>query len=303
MSDFIANTLASASAGLVSKLLCHPLDTCKAKLQAEVSFKGFRDVIVKTLKNDGIRGFYQGIGPVIVGGIPGVCVYIGSYEYCKAYLDNEKSLDKYPFAVYFSSGMTAEIVCCSIFVPVDVIKERLQVQSKEFKDRRFYNGSYDAFTKICKEEGLRGLYKGYGATVFSYGPFSALYFLFYEESKKKLFKHRYGEEKKYEQLSLQDNLICSAVSGSLASFLTNPLDLAKLRFQIQRDIKNSEPNSVSLKTRYSGLIDALIKINKAEGLTGLFRGAMARVLFFTPATAITMALYEEFQPLMKNSVQ
>lgn len=31
-----------------------------------------------------------------------------------------------------------------------------------------------------KIEGIRGLYRAYGATVMSFGPFSALYFLFYE---------------------------------------------------------------------------------------------------------------------------
>jgi hypothetical protein len=30
---------------------------------------------------------------------------------------------------------------------------------------------------------VRGLYRAYGATVMSFGPFSALYFLFYEKMK------------------------------------------------------------------------------------------------------------------------
>lgn len=34
-----------------------------------------------------------------------------------------------------------------------------------------------------KSEGLRGLYKAYGATVLSFGPFSGLYFMFYETVK------------------------------------------------------------------------------------------------------------------------
>ena len=34
-----------------------------------------------------------------------------------------------------------------------------------------------------KTEGARGLYRAYGATVMSFGPFSALYFMFYEYAK------------------------------------------------------------------------------------------------------------------------
>jgi hypothetical protein len=38
-----------------------------------------------------------------------------------------------------------------------------------------------ALRSIFREEGVRGVYRGYGATLFSFGPFSALYFVFYEE--------------------------------------------------------------------------------------------------------------------------
>ena len=77
-----------------------------------------------------------------------------------------------------------------MFVPVDVVKERLQVQIQTplgnpgtglVKGLPMYNGSLDALIQICRHEGLKGIYKGYGATLLTYGPFSALYFFLYEE--------------------------------------------------------------------------------------------------------------------------
>ncbi len=80
-----------------------------------------------------------------------------------------------------------------VFVPVDVIKERLQVtrnlaplslQTSPAAGPSAlpqYRNSWDAFRQILRSEGLRGAYKGYSATLLSYGPFSALYFLFYEK--------------------------------------------------------------------------------------------------------------------------
>jgi hypothetical protein len=70
-----------------------------------------------------------------------------------------------------------------------VVKERLQVQSSvnaiggaaAKHSLPQYSNSMDALIKIGRQEGLAGIYKGYGATLFSYGPFSALYFLLYEE--------------------------------------------------------------------------------------------------------------------------
>ena len=43
-----------------------------------------------------------------------------------------------------------------------------------------YTSDLDAFRQITKVEGFRGLYRAYGATVASFGPFSAFYFMFYE---------------------------------------------------------------------------------------------------------------------------
>lgn len=46
-----------------------------------------------------------------------------------------------------------------------------------------YNSDLDAIRQILRSEGTRGFYRAYGATVMSFGPFSALYFLFYEKLK------------------------------------------------------------------------------------------------------------------------
>ena len=46
-----------------------------------------------------------------------------------------------------------------------------------------YKNDLDAIRQILRSEGTRGLYRAYGATVMSFGPFSALYFLFYEKLK------------------------------------------------------------------------------------------------------------------------
>ena len=151
---------------------------------------GIRDAVSTTIRNEGIRGFYPGIGAVLVGGVPGIVIYISTYEKSRDFLAATfPVLSRYPSLSYLCSGMIAEIACCTVFVPVDVIKERLQIQSiiststtlSSDQMKMKYRGSYDALRTIVRSEGLRGIYKGYGATLLSYGPFSALYFLLYEE--------------------------------------------------------------------------------------------------------------------------
>jgi hypothetical protein len=89
---------------------------------------------------------------------------------------------KYPSLLYLGSGILAEAFSCVLWVPVDVIKERMQVQ-KQRSSPYYYRNTFHAITKIMETEKISGLYRGYGATMLSFGPFSALYFMFYEQSK------------------------------------------------------------------------------------------------------------------------
>lgn len=106
----VVNIASSALAGLISRLVCHPIDTCKAKIQSGDTFRGVSDVVTKTLKHEGVRGFYQGIGAALFGGIPGVCIYISTYEASKAHLNSYSWMAANPFVSYFLSGMAAEAV-------------------------------------------------------------------------------------------------------------------------------------------------------------------------------------------------
>jgi hypothetical protein len=124
---------------------------------------------------------YRGFAIHILGSIPAGFLYFGSYEFFKRHSLKYPYLQEHPFISYLLGGMFAETVSCIFFVPVDVIKERRQVQAnlKSFR----YSNDVDAIRQVLKSEGLRGLYRAYGATVMSFGPFSAFYFLFYEKMK------------------------------------------------------------------------------------------------------------------------
>lgn len=192
--EFYPTVLGSASAGLIARLACHPIDTMKSRLQAGQTV-GIREPSFREL-----RALYRGVGAVVVGGVPGVCIYMTSYEMTKDFLSNQPLFSGSSFATYFTAGMIAEAACCTIFVPVDVIKERLQVQitshdapvatGHRLRELHHYHGSWHALMQISKNEGFRGVYKGYSATLLSYGPFSALYFFLYEEVKKRALNHQ-----------------------------------------------------------------------------------------------------------------
>merc|ERR1719162_1897829 len=91
-------------------------------------------------------------------------------------------------------------------------------------------------------------------------------------------------------------LLCSSGAGALSSWITSPLDMAKLRIQIEQgSVSNTNKMHRQPLTNNRGMIYVLRNIFFHEGLSGLFRGAGARVLHFTPSAAITMTFYEKIR--------
>jgi len=241
--------LASATAGVISRSLCHPLDTCKARLQNPGSeFTSTLQVVRQTLRHEGIGGLYRGLGTVISIGTPAFVLYLATYEQAKkTFLGMPALQGDYAFLGHFGAGMAAETVSCLVYVPVDVVKERLQVQRRLRSGHEIsgtlpmYRGTWHALSTIMQTEGLRGVYRGYGATLLSFGPFSAFYFLFYEKFKQ--WSATSVGVTKQEDVPFHLTLASAAGAGALASLITNPVDLVRLRLQVQRG--SSSPSSSS----------------------------------------------------------
>ena len=73
MTDLWATCLGSATAGLISRIFCHPLDTIKARLQARggESFGGGLNALRVTVAEEGVRGLYRGCGITVTRAAPG----------------------------------------------------------------------------------------------------------------------------------------------------------------------------------------------------------------------------------------
>lgn len=309
-------SLVSALWGIIGstwgKIVSHPIDTIKARLQV-IPGSTFNlekgSVIINSgreiLKNDGVKGFYKGLPTAIVGGIPGAFLYFGAYEYWKKKTLEYDFFQRHSFISYLSAGMFAETIAWLVFVPTDVLKERLQVQSK--LNTYNYKSDANAFVQIIKGEGVRGLYKAYPATVFSFGPFSALYFLFYENIKGVFVSNdanTYLDKVKsssHVQIGFFQSMLSSMIAGAAAGFLTNPLDLVKLRLQVQRGSKAATGKTTE-GFQYRHMVDGLIQVVSKEGYLALWNGSMARIWTNIPTVAIAMSIIEFTKPHMEKFI-
>ena len=134
-----------------------------------------------------------------------------------------------------------------------------------------------ALSVTLKSEGLVGLWKGYGATLLRDVPFSAIYWGVYENFRPK-------------EYNFQQNFVAGAVSGTIASTITLPMDVIKTRLQMELGEKIVHDRGGNNKTMKSVAIAK--EIIKTEGIKGLFSGLTPRLVKVAPACAIMISSYE-----------
>lgn len=77
------------------------------------------------------------------------------------------------------------------------------------------------------------------------------------------------------------HIVAGTLAGALASLVTHPADVVKTRLQVLQ----------AARTR--GTFGILLDIARTERLTGLFRGASARIVRRTLMAAINWSIYEQ----------
>lgn len=90
------NSFSGAAAGVASGIVTCPLDVIKTKLQAQGGFRqqqssenppssraiyrGLIGTARTIIQQDGIRGMYRGLGPMLLGYLPTWAVYMSVYD-------------------------------------------------------------------------------------------------------------------------------------------------------------------------------------------------------------------------------
>jgi hypothetical protein len=303
---------ASVISGIATRIPLHPVDTIKSQVQ---SFSTPISMLT-LLREQKLKNLYSGFGVTCLVSIPGVTLYFSSYEFCKKALYKRFGIPETEtnHTINFVSGLFAEAVSCVVWVPGDIMKERLQIQQlKNSNITTRYNGPFAILRDVYQKEGLlRGIYRGYWATLISFGPYSAFYLMFYQMFKDKASQFIGADPS---QPSLPLAFCAGGIAGATASLLTAPLDLIKIRLQMQRAVATNSAISPSSSTQinpstqkyiinysYKNVSDGLKTVYKEGGVKGLFKGAGARMAFSAPAAAITISLWDTIRNSISNAM-
>jgi solute carrier family 25 citrate transporter 1 len=306
--------IAGGASGLLSRLVTHPMDTMKSRMQVGGS---------KTFLN--INGAYKGFGAVAIGSPVASGMYFMGYETTKACLKSVRRDDDDQQTLVLENvltGIVAQALAGIAYTPVDVVKERMQVSSVLPTHLKTNNGvdyrnALDAVRTILKNEGVKnGLMRGYWAQNFVWWPWSACYFAAYEKglemfrrtksNAKEGEKEEEEEEEYYRYVS--PHAASAFTAATCATVLTHPLDLCKTRVQTMTSSSSSSDSSndsSSAKTkagvRRGNVVEKLTMrrvftdVVRKEGFFALYRGVWARILSVAPGSAISFYAYESIR--------
>jgi solute carrier family 25 carnitine/acylcarnitine transporter 20/29 len=81
---------------------------------------------------------------------------------------------------FFAAGSFAGVCSALSYCPAELVKLRLQMQHIDAASTVRYSGTFDCFRHILRTEGIRGLYRGIGATLWRDIPATGAWYGGYE---------------------------------------------------------------------------------------------------------------------------
>ncbi|OCT85955.1 hypothetical protein XELAEV_18024126mg [Xenopus laevis] len=256
--ELCASLLAGGAAGMSVDLILFPLDTIKTRLQSPLGFS----------KSGGFRGIYAGVPSTAVGSFPNAAAFFVTYESAKRFLGSDSSYLS-PI-IHMAAASLGELVACLIRVPSEVIKQRAQVSPS--------STTYQMLSVTLREEGIKGLYRGYKSTVLREIPFSLVQFPLWEFLKN-LWSWKQGRA-----VDCWQSAVCGAFAGGFAAAVTTPLDVAKTRIMLAKAGSGVANGNV---------LFALHEIWRTQGIMGLFAGVIPRMTMISLGGFIFLGAYDK----------
>ncbi|KOS22490.1 Mitochondrial phosphate carrier protein 3 [Escovopsis weberi] len=177
---------------------------------------------------------------------------------------------------YYAACTVGGMLACGIthtaVTPLDFVKTRRQI------DPRLYTGNFQAWGKIYRADGIRGIFTGWSPTFFGYSIQGAFKYGWYEYFKK-TYSDMAGPEA---ALKYKTGLYFAASASAefLADIALCPLEAVKIRMQ------GGTPNP------YTGTFNGLSSIIAKEGAGGLYKGLVPLWGRQIPYTMMKFASFE-----------
>lgn len=168
----------------------------------------------------------------------------------------------------------------TVTFPISLIKTRLQYQATQSQ----YSGFFHAFSKIIKQEKLRGLFKGFLPIVIGTIPTHLAYVSTLEFIRSHLsLQFSWMNKNQYTSQAVR-NAIAAGIASAASLGIVVPFDVISQQLMVQ--------DGTVHKQRFSGMFSTIRGVLHQEGWRGFYRGFGATFCVYVPNSCIWWSVYE-----------
>ncbi|TMW58678.1 hypothetical protein Poli38472_010237 [Pythium oligandrum] len=278
LSPWTKSIAAGSVSGMASVVVCHPFDTIRTRLQISPQrFRGFFDCASQTIRRESAMALYKGfLPPFFSQAVYKSVIFTTSSTLRNDIFPRSQLLQPYltPSVVSLASGAIAGGLNAVIVTPVELVRNRLQVQYEHVRSSHRYRGAFHCLSSVVRQEGMAALWRGLTTTVLRDALGVSVYFLGYDFAKQQLAATN--------RLSETTVLLTAGACGGI-SFWAIALPFDTIKTLIQVDSANG---------KYTGLVTSVSHLVREHGVSHLFRGWQAAFSRGVPSAAITFYAFD-----------
>ncbi|XP_028840064.1 mitochondrial ornithine transporter 1-like [Denticeps clupeoides] len=258
----LASALIDLTAGAAGGVACvvsgQPFDTVKVKLQTFPHlYRGFLDCSLKTYRQDGLWGLYQGTTPALLANATENAVLFACYGSCQQIICSIFALDgvsKLSDLQNAAAGSLASVFSSMVLCPTELVKCRMQalheMRALGKTSLACRVSTWSVVKSIVQQDGLAGLFQGMTSTWLREVPGYFFFFGGYEICRTLLTPA--GQSK--DEMDATRLLVSGGFGGAFFWLAVYPIDSVKSRIQV-----------LSMSGKQAGFFITLVNIVRREG--------------------------------------
>lgn len=228
----------------------------------------------------GTVAFWRGNGTNVLKIAPETAVRFVAFDWAKRHIAGNP--DNVTAPERFVAGAFAGIVSTCTVYPLEIAKTRLALsKAGEVK------GIVDCLSTLVKQEGVRAIYRGLGASLLGIVPYSGTELMIFS-----LLRDGYAARFPDREPGVATLLASGAVASLAGQVVAFPLQLARTRLQAQ-----GLPGRETV--RYNGLAHCLRSVVMRDGFRGLYRGMLPGFMKSIPSCMISFAVFERAKATLR----
>lgn len=163
---FKERAAAGLAAGGLAAMLGNPADLALIRMQSDglkplaerANYRSVADALMRISKAEGVTALWAGAYPTVARAMALNFGQLAFFSEAKNLL-KETNLSKNTQT--FTASAVAGFFASFFSLPFDFVKTRLQKQTKSASGIKQYNGMFDCFAKVAREEGPLRFYRGF----------------------------------------------------------------------------------------------------------------------------------------------